>query len=190
MDNSSRKHSDLIFRNISVIKLNKGRKWHLKLMFIFQTETFVIVYAWDVTERVKKYFNFSGAKSKNLQANTAACLSSLAKGHRENQDLVVAKGAVKPLVSLAKSTKMLCQVKAASALESLATSNPEAQKEIDAADAQRPLIRLLKMWAIEVKEQGLCILITQKVRVFFLFVFCLDYLKPLFHILAGSCSWC
>ena len=100
----------------------------------------------------------SGAKSKNLQANTAACLSALTKDHRENQDLVVAKGAVKPLVSLAKSTKTLCQVKAASALESLATSNPEAQKEIDAADAQRPLIRLLKMWAIEVKEQGMHII--------------------------------
>lgn len=68
--------------------------------------------------------------------------------------MVVAKGAVKPLVLLAKSTKTLCQVKAASALESLAASNPEAQKEIDAADGQRPLIRLLKMWAIEVKEQG------------------------------------
>lgn len=85
----------------------------------------------------------------------------MAKNHKENQDLVVAKGAVKPLVCLAKSTKTLCQVKAASALESLATSNPEAQKEIDAADAQKPLIRLLKMWAIEVKEQGLCILMTQ-----------------------------
>lgn len=115
--------------------------------------------------------NFSGAKSKNLQANTAACLSSLAKNHRENQDLVVAKGAVKPLVCLAKSTKTLCQVKAASALESLATSNPEAQKEIDAADAQKPLIRLLKMWAIEVKEQGLCTLITQNARIFFLCLF-------------------
>lgn len=57
-------------------------------------------------------------------------------------------------MSLAKSTKTLCQVKAASALESLAANNPEAQREIDAADAQRPLIRLLKMWAIEVKEQG------------------------------------
>ena len=46
-------------------------------------------------------------------------------------------------------------MKAASALESLASNNPEAQKEIDTADAQRPLIRLLKMWAIEVKEQGM-----------------------------------
>ena len=83
----------------------------------------------------------------------------------------MAKGAVKPLVCLAKSTKTLCQVKAASALESLATSNPEVQKEIDAADAQKPLIRLLKMWAIEVKEQGLCILITQNSRIFFLCLF-------------------
>ena len=95
-----------------------------------------------------------GAKSKNLQANTAACLSSLAKNHRENQDLIVASGGVKPLVSLAKSTRTLCQVKAAGALESLATNNSEAQRDIDVADAQRPLIRLLKMWAIEVKEQG------------------------------------
>lgn len=59
------------------------------------------------------------------------------------------------MVVLAKSTKTLCQVKAASALESLASNNPEAQKDIDTADAQRPLIRLLKMWAIEVKEQGM-----------------------------------
>lgn len=95
-----------------------------------------------------------GTKSKNLQANTAACLSSLAKNHRENQDLIVASGGVKPLVSLAKSTRTLCQVKAAGALESLATNNSEAQRDIDVADAQRPLIRLLKMWAIEVKEQG------------------------------------
>lgn len=103
----------------------------------------------------------------------------MAKDHRENQDLVVAKGAVKPLVSLAKSTKTLCQVKAASALESLAMSNAEAQKEIDAADAQKPLIRLLKMWAIEVKEQGLCICITQNLMVFCMTVFLVwIFLKP------------
>ena len=101
-------------------------------------------------------FLSAGSKSKNLQANTAACLSALAKDHRENQDLIVRKRAVKPLVTLAKSPKTVCQVNAASALEALATNNPEAQVEIDGADAQRPLIRLLKMWAIEVKEQGLC----------------------------------
>jgi len=110
----------------------------------------------------------------------------LAKDHRENQDLVVAKGAVKPLVSLAKSTKTLCQVKAASALESLAMSNSEAQKEIDAADAQKPLIRLLKMWAIEVKEQGLCIFITQNMMVFCMYFFSIDFFETICSFFYGG----
>ena len=96
----------------------------------------------------------SGTRSKKLQANTAACLSVLAKNHKANQDLIVSKAGVKPLVTLAKSIQTTCQVKAASALESLAENNPEAQQIIDAANAPLPLIRLLKLWNIEVREQG------------------------------------
>lgn len=57
-------------------------------------------------------------------------------------------------MTLAKSIQTTCQVKAASALESLAENNPEAQQIIDAANAPLPLIRLLKLWNIEVREQG------------------------------------
>jgi hypothetical protein len=99
-------------------------------------------------------YGFTGTYSKKLQANTAACLSALVKHHHDNQNLIITKGAVKPLVKQLRNTSSLCQVKAATALEALAKDNPEAQDIIDQADAARPLIRLLKVWSIEVKEQG------------------------------------
>lgn len=101
---------------------------------------------------------------EHVLVNCVNALRVLCDGNHDNQTAVAKSGAiailtqllsgVKPLVSLAKSTRTLCQVKAAGALESLATNNSEAQRDIDVADAQRPLIRLLKMWKIEVKEQG------------------------------------
>lgn len=49
-------------------------------------------------------------------------------------------------------------MKAASALEALAENNPEAQGIVEQAEAAKPLIRLLKVWSIEVKEQGMFLL--------------------------------
>ena len=61
---------------------------------------------------------------------------------------------MKPLVKQLRNISSLCQVKAASALEALAEDNPEAQGIIDQSEAAKPLIRLLKVWSINVKEQG------------------------------------
>ena len=81
-------------------------------------------------------------------------MSALAKNHQTNQGLFISEGAVQPLVQLMRRQDSVCQLKAASALESLAEGNPSAQQEIDNYDAAKSLIRLLKLWAMEMKEQG------------------------------------
>ena len=98
---------------------------------------------------------FLDANSRRLQANTASALSAIALCNRINQDLIASKGgAVNGLVELVNSKNPVCQVKAACAIESLAQGNSNVQRLIEDAGAVRPLIRLLKIWSIEVKEQG------------------------------------
>ena len=98
-------------------------------------------------------------KSRRLQANTAAGLSAIARNNRFNQDLIASKqGAVKGLVDLLNSKNPVCQVKAAIAIESLAVRNSNVQRLVEDVGAVKPLIRLLKIWSIEVKEQGTRIL--------------------------------
>ena len=93
--------------------------------------------------------------SKRLQANTAAVFSAIARDNHVNQNLIASvHGAVKGLVELVNSKNPVCQVKAANAIESLACGNVDVQAIIEDAGAVRPLIRLLKIWSIEVKEQG------------------------------------
>jgi hypothetical protein len=100
-------------------------------------------------------FRVLETNSKRLQANTASALSAIARDSRINQDLIASiPGAVKGLVELVSSKNSVCQVKAASAIESLAQGNFNVQKLVEDAGAVRPLIRLLKIWSIEVKEQG------------------------------------
>lgn len=99
--------------------------------------------------------NILETNSKRLRANTASALSAIARGSRRNQDLIASiPGTVKGLVSLVNSKNSACQVKAASAIESLAQGNVNVQRLVEDAGAVRPLIRLLKIWSIEVKEQG------------------------------------
>jgi hypothetical protein len=100
-------------------------------------------------------FHVLETNSKRLQANTASALSAIARGSRINQDLIASiPGAVKGLVQLVHFKNSVCQVKAASAIESLAHGNFNVQRLVEDAGAVRPLIRLLKIWSIEVKEQG------------------------------------
>jgi hypothetical protein len=107
------------------------------------------------------YYCVVETNSKRLQANTASALSAIARGSHVNQNLIASiPGAVKGLVELAASKNSVCQVKAASAIESLAQRNVNVQRLVEDAGAVRPLIRLLKIWSIEVKEQGNTILIT------------------------------
>lgn len=80
-----------------------------------------------------------------LQAASAAALAAITRNHKENQDIVIAIDAAKPLVGLLKLRNMEVQVKAAAALESLAESNPHSQEAILALDAPTHLIRLLKV---------------------------------------------
>ena len=61
---------------------------------------------------------------------------------------------MKPLVNLLRSKDSRCQLKAARALQALAEDNQYAQEEIDKCDAGKPLIRLLKLWDVNMKEQG------------------------------------
>ena len=101
------------------------------------------------------YYCVVETNSKRLQANTASALSAIARGSHVNQNLIASiPGAVKGLVELAASKNSVCQVKAASAIESLAQRNVHVQRLVEDAGAVRPLIRLLKIWSIEVKEQG------------------------------------
>ena len=100
-------------------------------------------------------FHVLETNSKRLQANTASALSAIAHGNHTNQDLIASiPGAIKGLVELINSKNSVCQVKAASAVESLAHGNVSVQRLIEDAGAVRPLIKLLKIWSIEVKEQG------------------------------------
>ena len=62
---------------------------------------------------------------------------------------------MKPLVKLLRSKDSRCQLKAARALQALAEDNQYAQEEIDNCDAGKPLIRLLKLWDVNMKEQGI-----------------------------------
>lgn len=105
---------------------------------------------------LKLVFHILETNSRRLQANTAAALSALTRGNCTNQDLIASiPGAVKGLVELVNSKNSVCQVKAASAIESLTQSNFSVQRLVEDAGAVRPLIRLLKIWSIEVKEQGI-----------------------------------
>ena len=61
---------------------------------------------------------------------------------------------MKPLVKLLKGKDSRCQLKAARALQALAEDNQYAQEEIDGCDSLKPLIRLLKLWDVNIKEQG------------------------------------
>ena len=81
-------------------------------------------------------------------------MSALSHENKPNQDTFVQEGAVSPLVRLLKSKDPRCQLKAACALQMLADENPFAQEEIDKCEAAKPLIRLLKLWAVNMKEQG------------------------------------
>lgn len=45
-------------------------------------------------------------------------------------------------------------MKAASALEALANDNADSQKAFLDLDAPKALIKLLKIWSVEVREQG------------------------------------
>ena len=57
-------------------------------------------------------------------------------------------------MKLLRSKDSRCQLKAARALQTLSENNQYAQEEIDKCDAGKPLIRLLKLWDVNMKEQG------------------------------------
>ena len=101
---------------------------------------------------------FAGSSSVRLQGNVAALVSALAHSNRPNQDHFIGEGAVTPLVKLLRSKDSRCQLKAARALQALAEDNEYAQEEIDKCDAGKPLIRLLKLWDVNMKEQGTSLL--------------------------------
>ena len=98
---------------------------------------------------------FAGSSSVRLQGNVAALVSALGYSNRPNQDHFIREGAVTPLVKLLRSKDSRCQLKAARALQALAEDNEYAQEEIDKCDAGKPLIRLLKLWDVNMKEQGI-----------------------------------
>ena len=62
---------------------------------------------------------------------------------------------MKPLVKLLRSKDSRCQLKAARALQALSEDNAYAQEDVDKHGAGKPLIRLLKLWDVNMKEQGL-----------------------------------
>lgn len=76
-----------------------------------------------------------------------ACLAlaELAWGHRENQEVICAAGAVSPLVRILRSRRMPAQVKAAKALEAIADHNAAIQTRFLKRSATKHLLWLLKV---------------------------------------------
>lgn len=72
-------------------------------------------------------------------------LAELARGHRENQELVCEMGAVDALVQALRERKISVQVKAATALESIASHNPDIQQCFLGQSADNYLLQLLKV---------------------------------------------
>ncbi|PAA83871.1 hypothetical protein BOX15_Mlig007209g2, partial [Macrostomum lignano] len=93
--------------------------------------------------------------SEILQTNAAAALAAITKRNPDNQELVLKAKAVEPLVNLLKSRGNInVQVKAASAVEALSEGNPMSQKAFIRLETDKALLKLLKVWSLEVKEQG------------------------------------
>ncbi|XP_036395920.1 ankyrin and armadillo repeat-containing protein [Megalops cyprinoides] len=92
--------------------------------------------------------------SEMLQEEACAALAELARGHRQNQDAMGAAGAVGPLVQILQGRRLPLMVKAAMALETIADQNPAIQARFLRKSAARHLLRLLKVFQLEVREQG------------------------------------
>lgn len=80
-----------------------------------------------------------------LQEEACLALAELARGHRENQELICEMGAVGPLVQALRERKISVQVKAATALESIASHNPDGQQCFLGQSADNYLLQLLKV---------------------------------------------
>ncbi|KAJ8403521.1 hypothetical protein AAFF_G00352930 [Aldrovandia affinis] len=93
-------------------------------------------------------------ESEVLQEESCATLAELAHGHRQNQDAICSAGAVGPLVQILRGRRLSAQVKAARALEAVADHNPSTQSRFLKKSAAVHLLRLLKVFQVEVREQG------------------------------------
>ncbi|XP_048050316.1 ankyrin and armadillo repeat-containing protein isoform X2 [Megalobrama amblycephala] len=89
-----------------------------------------------------------------LQEEACLALAELARGHRENQELICETGAVDALVQALRERKIPVKVKAATALESIASHNPAIQQCFLRQSAANYLLQLLKVFQLDVREQG------------------------------------
>lgn len=80
-----------------------------------------------------------------LQEEACLALAELARGHRENQELICETGAVDALVQALRERKIPVKVKAATALESIASHNPAIQQCFLRQSAANYLLQLLKV---------------------------------------------
>jgi len=88
------------------------------------------------------FFNFL---TEALQGEACLAIAELARGHRENQELICEMGAVCALVQALRERKISVQVKAATALESMASHNPDIQQCFLGQSADKYLLQLLKV---------------------------------------------
>lgn len=80
-----------------------------------------------------------------LQEEACLALAELARGHRENQELICEKGAVGALVQALRERKIPVKVTAATALESIASHNPAIQQCFLRKSAANYLLQLLEV---------------------------------------------
>ena len=80
-----------------------------------------------------------------LQEEACLALAELARGHRENQELICGAGAVSPLVQVLRARKMSAQIKAASAIEAVAHQNPAIQELFMKKSTAKYLLRVSKV---------------------------------------------
>ncbi|XP_076858454.1 ankyrin and armadillo repeat-containing protein isoform X2 [Brachyhypopomus gauderio] len=92
--------------------------------------------------------------SEQLQEEACLALAELARGHRDNQELICGAGVVTPLVKVLRGRKMSVQVKAANALEAIVHQNPAIQQCFLKRSADRQLLHLLKVFQQDVREQA------------------------------------
>ncbi|KAM5152418.1 ankyrin and armadillo repeat-containing protein [Mantella aurantiaca] len=97
---------------------------------------------------------FLSAKSDVLISVSSAAVAELARGNKNLQDAIAKENAIIALINIIRLKKLSNQVKAAMAIEALADHNAAIQKEFLDRSTSKHISKLLKVFHLEVREQG------------------------------------
>ncbi|CAH2306538.1 ankyrin and armadillo repeat-containing [Pelobates cultripes] len=95
-----------------------------------------------------------GVKSDILVSASSAAIAELARGNKLIQDVIAKENAIDPLINIIRGRKLNIQVKAAMAMEALADHNAAIQKEFLDRAVSKHISKLLKVFQLDVREQG------------------------------------